>query len=303
MGDIMMDIAIKPHGEVRAASDTASTIRLGVGGTGANTAIHLARLGVNTLLLGRVGDDDFGRLARERLGREGVALPDAPCAGVATGAIGVLIDARGQRTMFPQRGANDFVKLEFVRDHWPAVRALFVSGYVLFQEQSRAAALWAMGQAREAGVPVLVDPASYALIEDVGAQNFLRWIASATVLLPNREEATVLANALSDGAAVVAGQMNEAVTPLDAAQRAAQLLAGRFPVVVLTVDEQGALARQGQDVLYVPAEKVSAVDTTGAGDAFNAGFLAQYVAGADLHKAIKAGNRSAARVVQQIGPT
>ena len=54
-----------------------------------------------------------------------------------------------------------------------------VSGYALFQRQSREAALWAMARTREAGAPVFVDPASYALIEDVGPQNFLRWIADA----------------------------------------------------------------------------------------------------------------------------
>lgn len=317
IGDIMADIAIRPVGDVRPASDTESEIRLGVGGTGANTSIHLARLGADVLLLGRVGDDDLGRFVAQRLQREGVRLPGAPWADTATGAIGILVDAQGQRTMFPQQGANGLVNEEFIQKHWPAqggtadgtaghIAALFVSGYALFREASREAALWAMARAQGAGVPVFVDPASYALIEDVGVDEFLRWTAGATVLLPNREEAAVLARlgevgtaSGGEGASAVAGGGMTLTQARDAAERLAQ----RFPVVVVTLDRDGALARAGDAEWHVPGHRVAVVDTTGAGDAFNAAFLMQCVADAEIPAAVEAGHRLAAAVVQRMGPT
>lgn len=330
IGDIMVDIAIKPAGDIRVGSDTASEIRLGVGGTGANTSIHLARLGVDVQLFGRVGGDDLGSFVTQRLRDEGVQLPGAPCAGVTTGAIGILVDKSGQRTMFPQQGANEFVDLDFVRQYWPgagpsgspgtgspSISALFVSGYALLRESSREAARWAMAKAEAAGAPIFVDPASYALIEDVGVERFLRWTAGATVLLPNREEASVLARAgmtapgASDGfpgggptsgpflpEGHLAGE-----TPSGDARKAAVRLAHTFPAVVVTLDGEGALVRSGENEWAVPGLKVPVVDTTGAGDSFNAALIAAYIDGKSIVDAVQAGNRLAASVVQQIGPT
>lgn len=327
IGDIMVDIAVKPRGDVRFGSDTPSDIRLGVGGTGANTAIHLARLGADVLLLGRVGDDDLGHFVAGRLEREGVVLPRAPMEGVATGAIGILVDGTGQRTMFPQQGANEGLDARFVGAFWPrgtdSIGALFVSAYALFRESSREGTLWAMDEARAAGVPVFVDPASYAFIEDVGPEQFLRWTGGTTVLLPNREEAAVLAaavagppdgfaNGVTDGAAdgatdETAGGNGPGGSParltLDGARRAAAVLGTAFPVVVVTLDGDGAVFRSGNEKGHVPGVQVPVVDTTGAGDAFNAAFIAAYVKGKSVVEAVKAGHRLAARVVQRIGPT
>lgn len=182
LGDIMVDILIKPKGEIRPASDTESIIHLGLGGQGANVAVQLARLGVPVQLLARLGDDALGAVAMAALAQEGVAFPREPLAGQRTGALGVLVDVHGQRTMFPQHGANARLDEAFVRRHWPAAepgasvaappapRALFVSGYALLRESTRPAALWAMQAARRRRIPVAVDPASYALIEDVGPE-------------------------------------------------------------------------------------------------------------------------------------
>lgn len=284
IGDVVVDITIKPSGPVRVASDTHSSIRLGLGGAGANTAVHLARLGMPVRFIGCVGDDVLARVVRAALAEPGLeaalaTVPDAP-----TGAIAVFVDESGQRTMFPQRGANERVDSRLVAERWPAApSALFVSGYALMTESTRAAAQLAMERARAAGVPIAIDPASYANIIDVGVQQFLEWCRPATILLPNRDEAAVLAGG--------------AGTPEAALERLSRL----FPVVVAKLDREGAKARRGDEAVHVPPQTVPVVDTTGAGDAFNAGFLAAYLRGASLADAVAAGNACAARVVQHMG--
>nr|MBO2471493.1 hypothetical protein [Bacillota bacterium] len=283
IGDVMVDIAIKPHGPVRFASDTDSSIRLGLGGAGANIAVHLARLGIPVRFIGCVGDDGLAQFVRTALKEPGLDAALETIPGVPTGAIAIFVDETGQRTMFPQRGANLHLTPERLLRRWPEhLSALFVSGYALFAEPTRSAARLAMERARAAGVPVAVDPASYANILDVGADQFLEWCRPATILLPNRDEAAVLAQS-------------------DSPEKALERLARLFPLVVVKLDRDGARARRGSETVHAPALHVPVVDTTGAGDAFNAGFLAAYLSGAPLAEALAAGNARAAHVVQHVG--
>src|SRR5690606_41318729 len=114
-----------------------------------------------------------------------------PLPGVPTGAIAILVDHRGQRTMFPQRGANLYLDADYVLRHWPGpVRGLFVSGYALFAETTRAAARAAMERARAAGAPLAVDPASHADILGAGARRGLAGCRGAAVVLPTRPHAS-----------------------------------------------------------------------------------------------------------------
>lgn len=284
IGDVVVDIVIKPSGPVRVASDTDSCIHLGLGGAGANTAIHLARLGVPTRFIGAIGDDALGRVVQAALSEPNLTAAVEERPGVPTGAIAIFVDERGQRTMFPQRGANKHVGAQLIARQWPErLSALFVSGYALFEETTRQAAQLAMARARAAGVPIALDPASYANILDVGVERFLEWCRPAAILLPNRDEAAVL----SGGAG----------TPEEALERLSRL----FPTVVVKLDRDGAVAKAGGDMVHVPPQDVPVVDTTGAGDAFNAGFLAAYLTGASLPAAVAAGNARAAHVVQRIG--
>lgn len=313
MGDIVVDIVIKPDGAIRMASDTDSCIRLGLGGAGANMAVNLARLGVHTVFVGRIGDDELGRVAMAALQQEANLTPAVePLTGVPTGAIAVLVDEQGQRTMFPQRGANKHLNAEFVARRWPEeVRGLFVSGYALFDETTRAAARAAMERARPAGVPIAVDPASYANILDVGVERFLDWCRDATIILPNRHEAAVLARSDDPGHNAEAGA-HPVRTPTPSApqtppeddidiEHVLTRLGKLFPTVVVKLDRDGATARSGDETAHAPAHNVPVVDTTGAGDAFNAGFFAAYLAGRSLAEAVAAGNARAARVVQHVG--
>jgi sugar/nucleoside kinase (ribokinase family) len=138
---------------------------------------------------------------------------------------------------------------------------LHVVGYALLRDGPRASALAAIEQARAAGMTVSVDPSSWAFLYP-GA------IPAVDLLLPNEEEAE---------------------------------LAGTAAEVVTKLGPAGARWTDGTETITVPAEPVAVVDTTGAGDAFAAGFLTARLAGADPRAALQAGCHVAARAVAQVG--
>ncbi len=143
----------------------------------------------------------------------------------------------------------------------PGGRHLHVVGYALVREGPRASALAAIEHARAAGMTVSVDPSSWALLYP-GA------IPEVDLLLPNEDEAE---------------------------------LAGAAPEVVTKLGPAGARWSDGSETITVPAEPVDVIDTTGAGDAFAAGYLTARFDGADPRAALEAGCRVAALAVAQVG--
>jgi ribokinase len=249
LGDLMVDVVTRPSGPLARGSDTPASITVRGGGSGANVAAWAAWLGTPVVFGCRVGDDERGRAAVAEL--RGVDVRAAVDPQRPTGTCVVLVEPGGERTMLPDPGANDGPLPDVeLGDH------LHVVGYALLRDGPRASALAAIERARAAGVPVSVDPSSWALLRP-GA------IPPVDLLLPNAEEAERL-----DG-----GEM---------------------------VVKLGAGGARWGDV-HVPAEPVAVVDTTGAGDAFAAGFLSARVGGAGRREALQMGCRLAGRAVAQVG--
>ncbi len=279
VGDVGMDVVATPHGPIRYGTDTPAEVTMRLAGAGANTAAALAAYGVAVTLLARVGDDSPGRTARAELERSGVRCvwvvdPDLP-----TGLIVVLVDASGERTMLPSRGANAGLRVGDVVGALDVLAAfpggmphLHLSGYVLLDEGSRSAGLAALSEARRRGWTTSVDPQAAALIAEVGAGVFLDWVRHVDLVLPNAVEAAALGG----------------VTPILASVGA----------VAVTDGAAGArwVGRDGTDEL-ASAQPVRARDTTGAGDAFNAGLLAAWVSGAAPADALAAGVAAGTAVV------
>ncbi len=285
VGDLMTDVVALASGPMTRGSDTRARVRFGGGGSAANTASWLATTGVPVTFVGRAGDDLLGRAAVAELQALGVHLrvaldPDRP-----TGACVVVVTPDGERSMFPDAGANAGLSpQDLPADLFVAGHHLHLSGYSLLTEGSRTAALAALARARNAEMTVSVDPASVGPLRAVGVDQVLGWLDGVDLLLANEDEACLLAG-LPD--------------PL-AAGRA---LTERFPEVVVKLGADGA-AWCGRDAgapVVVPAVPVDVVDTTGAGDAFAAGFLPADLAGATPAEALAAGCAVAARVVVQPG--
>jgi ribokinase len=268
LGEVMLDVVAVHDAPLAIASDTPARIRLRPGGAGANTAAWLARAGVEVALVARVGDDDAAKAALGAM--DAVDLRVSVDASLPTGTCIVLVAPGGERTMLPDPGANMALSAgDLPDDLFAEGSILHVSGYSLMRAGSRPAALAAMDRAREAGMPISVDPASAALLIDDPA--FLHRARPIDLLLPNADELAALG--------------------------------GDLPGVkefAVKLGRDGARWSDGARNVAVPAVRVEeVVDTTGAGDAFAAGFLSVWPG--DRKLALEAGARLAAQAVAQEG--
>ena len=283
VGDLLYDMLAKADGDVTFGTDTFVPIRVAAGGSGANAAAWLAHLGVETSFVGRVGDDVFGGFLRGEMERAGVRSRLARDASLATGKVFVLVDGAGERTMLTDRGASealnpdDLPKTLFTGGH------LHLSGYTLSGGTRRETATKALHLAREAGMTVSVDPSSVPLLESVGPERFLGWTRGADLLFPNLAEGRTLTG-----------------------ERDPDLILERllpyYRAVALKLGPEGAVYADGAgDRLRVPAAPARVEDTTGAGDALSAGFLADWLIHKPTESALRRGVEVAALAVGRSG--
>jgi ribokinase len=279
LGDVMVDVVARLSGPIAPGSDSPATVVFEGGGQAANTAAWLAVAGAAVALVARVGDDAAGRAAVRELEAVGVEARLAVDPTLPTGTCVVLVAPDGERTMFPDAGANRALAPgDLPGELLEAGSHLHVSGYALLRDGSRAAALSAMERAHAVGMSTSVDPSSAALLTG-GLRRLGKGVG---LLMPNRLEASTL-------------------TGLANPPAAARALAESFPEVVVTLGEDGALWTDGDELIRVPAAAAEVVDTTGAGDAFAAGLLAARLRGAGVEKAVSAGCNLAARAVATAG--
>jgi ribokinase len=284
VGDLMVDVTVVLSAEIARATDTSARIRTGWGGSAANVAAWLAAIDVSTAFLGRVGADSFGQAAIDALRAGGVTVYAEADADQPTGTCVVLVHPDGERSMLPDPGANAGLRPEHLGTE-PFARAshLHLSAYTLFSKDSRAAGLAAQSTARGADMTVSVDAASTAPLMTAGVDNFLSWTSGADLLFANLDEAIALTGA-SDP------------------HSAAEGLTSHYSEVVVKLGATGAMwAGDGADQVRVEGRAFEVVDTTGAGDAFAAGFLSARLGGDDPQAALEAGTALAARVISRLG--
>jgi sugar/nucleoside kinase (ribokinase family) len=277
VGDAAFDVMARPAGPIVPGDDVRAKVITSSGGAAANTAAWLAFLGAEVTLVSRVGADLPAEHVRRALAAAGVRCaftvdPDAP-----TGCVVVLIDERGERSMMPDRGANARLR---PTDLDPALldgaAHLHLSGYVLLDESSRDAGIAALRAARRAGLTTSVDPQAANLISSPA--DFLELVRGVDLLLPNATELAVLAGAAPPAALLeVVG------------------------AIAVTSGADGATWIGRDGVLSVPAEPAACVDSTGAGDAFDAGLIAVWTTGASPREALLSGVRAGALATGQAG--
>lgn len=277
VGDVMTDVVAVLASPLLHGGDTPARVLSRGGGSAANTAAWLAVSGVPVTLVARVGADAAGDAALAELGAHGVALHAARDPARPTGTCLVLVHPGGERSMLADRGAND--ALEPADLPSLAGAHLHLSGYTLLAPGSRAAGLAALASARSAGTTVSVDATGAGPLTAARAAAFLDAVAGVDLLL------------LSEAAAAV----------VDSAHGAALRRVG---AVVRTLGPGGATwtrSAAGSAPVHRPAEAAAVVDTTGAGDAFTAGLLSAWLAGAAPGDALAAGNRLGALAVTRVG--
>jgi ribokinase len=282
LGDVMVDVVCRLDGPIALGSDAPGRIEFGYGGSGANVAAWAAvaqGAGAAPVLAGRIGADERGRAAEEQLRASGVETRLAVDHELPTGTCVVLVSPDGERSMVPDSGANDRLAEGDLPDDVLVKGAhLHLTGYTLVRDGSRAAGRAAIARARERGMSVSVDPSSAALLTPA----FMDELAGVGLLMPNAEEAAVLSGE-------------------EDAERAARVLARRISEIVVTLGSAGALWTDGRRICRVDAEHATPLDTTGAGDAFAAGFLVARLTGARPEEALRAGCRLAAVAVRTPG--
>jgi ribokinase len=281
VGDLMVDVAVEAPALARGG-DVAGAVRVGPGGSAANVAVWAGAAGGRGRLVAGRGDDLAGRLLATALGERGVELrPGAPVAGAASGAMLVVMEA-GERSFVADPGANLHLDEAEVAEALEGAGAVFVSGYPLLRPATRAGAVAAAAAGR-AGLPAVVDAASWPLLTGGAGEPLLAAAALAGTLLANRDEAATLAGRADPG---------EAGAWLAARAGTAVVKCGAAGVVVCAA---------GRPPLPIPAPDVAVVDVTGAGDAFAAAYLTALAGGADPAEAALAGTRLAARAVATRG--
>lgn len=282
VGDLLTDVVVTGLDRVAPDTDTPAAVELSGGGAAANTACWTAALGIPTTFGGRVGADPWGRAAADLLSVHGVEAVLGVDRERPTGTCVVLVRVDGGRDLVVSPGASTALDAADLPD--PAdFTWVHLSGYPLLHDVSRPAAAGLLRSAQAAGVPCSVDPASVAPLRALGAAAFGQLVRGVDVLFPNADEAT---------------ELTGCADPAEAARQLLDLAAE----VVVTLGADGALSVDRSGVLVrVPAVAVHAVDTTGAGDAFAAGWLATRLRGGDARARLEAGAACAAQVVTRLG--
>jgi sugar/nucleoside kinase (ribokinase family) len=283
IGDVMTDVIVIPEGPMVRGSDRRAQIRTRPGGSGANQAVWFGSMGTRVSFVARVGAADKPHLEAYFKGFHVdpvlIADPEKP-----SGMLVTIIDPDGERSFLTDRGAN----LDLSHSDMPVwllddTRLVVVSGYSLFAEHPRGAVQWMAGEAKRRHIPVAVDAASVGFIEEVGSASFLEWTAGFSTLFANADEATALS-----GSPEIETQF-------------ARLCPNYGRVVIKLGPAGAALGNAAGLRVSLPAPQVEVVDTTGAGDAFAAGFLGAELRGEPVEACLARGIEAGAAAVTKIG--
>jgi len=282
LGDLMLDVVVAPARALESGTDVPGRVTLVQGGSAATTARWLGRLGARSSLITSVGRDSAGRALVETLRGDGVTPRVVRVAGARTGRIGVLVAADGERSFVADRGAADHLRASWFK----GADALHLPVYSLLGEPLGDAGRRGIELAREAGAVVSVDLASIGPLLADGRRSARALIAEVApdLLFATASEASALLGGRS-----VDGLLEFAAT--------AVVKRGSKGATVL------ARVGDGSTRFEVATEHLAASDTTGAGDAFDAGFLVGWFAAraagrslpASLQRAAVAGHRAATR--------
>jgi sugar/nucleoside kinase (ribokinase family) len=290
IGDANVDIEIRLPSATRAATHANPDPRMFGGGSAANTAAALARLGVQCAFAGSVGDDSFGRYAVADLDAAGVdtsrvsVSPEEPTVAVIT-----VVQPDGDRLIYvwpPIGGAHGALPPSDAVTAVEGADWLHVSGICLRVSPAREALLDAMEAANVAGIPVSFD--LNLRLENWGWGGGFREIVQEAV-----ERSRVVLGAATDEVGALTGIDDPALAATD--------LAGDDRLVVARLGPGGAVAASAGHVITAPGFAVPVADAIGAGDAFNAGFIAARLRGAPVEASLRWGNAAAALTITRPG--
>jgi ribokinase len=286
LGDLMLDVVLAPERALETGTDVPGHVALRQGGSAANTARWLARLGARTTLVCAVGRDPEGRALISALERDRVRVRATRVTGERTGRIGVMVAPGGERSFVADRGAADRLAPDDVRAADLRTDLLHLPAYSLLGEPLGRAGARAIELARTGGALVSVDLASVGPLLVEGRREAMRLVRNAApdILFATRAEAEAVAG-------------RRGLASLHDLAGIAVIKQGRSGATVFAGTAEAPITF---DVATTP---LVALDTTGAGDAFDAGFLHAWLSAAPdtrsrpatLRRAVLAAHRAASR--------
>lgn len=294
LGDLVLDVVMQASAPIESGTDVPGRVEIRQGGSAANVARWLARLGIRSQLVCAIGRDGAGRSLVAQLRRDGVNVRAIRVAGHRTGRIGVLVAPSGERSFVADRRAATRMEAKDLKGEWfDNLDLIHLPAYSLLVEPLGSAGVRAVELARARGargVRVSVDLASVGPLLAHGrreARDLVARLQPDVVFATEPEAEALLGRHAPEG--------------LLANARVAVIKRGSRGARVFARDDRDAA---GEPLRFdVATSAIQAEDTTGAGDAFDAGFIAGWLgalgsghAGTDaLHRATIAGHRSAAR--------
>lgn len=287
LGILVADVWGKPVNDwpQRGRLSLVNEIGMGIGGCAANTGIDLLKLGCDVAIMGKVGSDGFGDFVRDVLSSAGAdsthVLRDPE---VGTSATMIMVDDAGERTFIHYIGANARVRLaELDMSVIAASKIFHFAGALVMPGFDGEQAAEAFRLAKQAGVTTSLDTVWNDTVD---------WLALMSPLFPHTD---LFLPGLSEAQRITGLQ-----APADVAQALLDMGVG---TVGLKMGEEGSYVRTCDAELHVPAFKVQAMDGTGAGDAYVAGFIRGVLEGWDLERTSRFASAVGALCVTAMGTT
>lgn len=280
IGSINMDMVVRtPRFPVAGESLTGHTFSTVPGGKGANQAIALAKLGVPVRMAGMVGGDGFGRQYIEHFKACGVDCSAVTVnEGVTTGVADILVSDEGENCIVAVPGANGECDAIWLED--ALNRIMDCDIFLLQLEIPHDTVRRCIAKLRAAGKTIILDPAPAVPLED-------ELLSQVDYITPNATELRVITPSLPESAGVE--------------ERIRHLIGDSDRMVIHKHGAQGAYIADRNGIEHVPGYRVKAVDTTAAGDTFNAGFAAGLAMGMSVREAVRLANAAGAMAVTQLG--
>jgi ribokinase len=259
---------------------TADGYSVFFGGKGGNQAVALGKLGAKVKMVGKVGEDIHGHDYIRHLRMNGVDVAGLGTEkGVATGTAMIWVDRQGENQIVVSPGANGCMQPSDIDAMW---EELVLSDIFLFQlEIPIGTVAYAVKRLKQAGKTIVLDPAPASRLPEA----IFRYIDYMT---PNETEVRYYA-----------GKQDRYVYQLKEA--AGVLLRKGVETVIAKAGENGAYLIRDAELTHIDAYPTQAIDTTGAGDSFNAGFAYALASGLEVNEAVRIGNAVGALSVRQVG--
>jgi sugar/nucleoside kinase (ribokinase family) len=284
IGDINLDIIVNLREDINFDTDSDSEINFKGGGSAANFSFWLDYLNTPVRFISKTGDDFISNFLKNEFKNTNIDYINLKSTK-ESGRIVVLLDKNGARTMITDRKANlDFQEDDIRDEFFNEISHLHIGAYSFFGGKNMVdTALKVINEAKKRNITISFDPSSYSMIKKYGTDEILKQTKGIDFCFPNLEEAKVL-------------------TKRDKPEDMVKGLLKYYNNVILKYGKKGCFIGDSKNVEFIQQnEQVESGDTTGAGDAFTAAFISNYLKNNSLKKAAVYANKIAAKCVKNTG--